>query len=711
MEMDNYTIRLLDGHTQIGPEDDPASWGTDITDYVGDKPQLKDVLNALSTEFSMTYFRSEWDKYVPDLKISPGMQITLANNDNPLFTGRIVSVGLDGSVEAYESGWFLGKSSIVWQATDTKASEVIKSVIAAAGVSAGAILEIDVMISQTWIGASPAQIIDDVLAIASEATGETYQYYVRCGRFNLRTLPTDAKEPNYKPAENVREFPITWALESITGSESVDSMTNHVSVVGQSDDTIYVGAIAKNDESIKKYGLITRILTQTTDPGDSELRKIAVNELTQNDALNYSRTVKLWGSDEVMAGEVLLFNSPEWGLKGNYRVISVTHEYGQAGHTMTCEVEAVSADRSTSTDDSVVIYGLPDDLGQTKVNAEDTTSNTDDGTTTTGYYMQGNKLIDRVMQWADKIVKYAAKWQVPADLVGAIIYCESSGYANPGTRTDGADRTTSYGLMQVKPVYMTRFNPLITSKPTDPDVNIDCGCGFLRYCLEQRYGNKGGVSAYTEMEWRGALGTYGNGSPKYSNLNAGWINKRFNLCPNQLSSYSSCKAGNYKVTTTVSSSVSTSGNNGALRDKLVSVAKGMVGWSEMKAGAPNAMYKFGYGGRDNQWCGWFVNYCLDKAGVPKSLVSGNGSSQSYKNQAIQKGKWHPVGRGYVPRKADILVWTRTSTTGHVGIVEYGISADTSMNIEGNAGTYYVLNRKTWFKSTGIALSGFFSWWE
>ena len=710
MEVDKYAVYLLDGHTRVDPGDDPSKWGTDITDFVVDKPQMKDVLNALSTEFSFKYFKSEWDRYVPELDVSAGMQVTLANNENPLFTGRIVSVGLDGSVTAYESGWFLNKSSIVWQANDTAASDVIKSVIAAAGVSAGEILQLDLKISQTWVGASPAQIIDDVLAMVSEPTGETYQYFVRCGKFNLRILPTDAKEPLYKPAENVAEFPITWALESVSGSESIDTLANHISVVGQADETIYVGAIAKNDASIKKYGLITKILTQSTDPGDSSLRKLAADTLSADDVLDYKRTVSLWGSDDVMAGEVLLFNSPAFGLKGNYRVLSVTHEYGQAGHMMTCEVKAVETERASNSDDSIVVYGLPDDLGQTAINAGDAGNYTEDGTTATGYYMGGNQLIDRVMQWADKIIKYAEKWQVPADLVGAIIYCESSGYANPGTRTDGADHTTSYGLMQVKPVYMTKFNPLITSKPNDPDVNIDCGCGFLRSCLEQRYGNKGGVSAYTEMEWRGALGTYGNGSPRYSNLNAGWINKRFNLCPNQLSSYSSCKAGNYKVT---ASAETTSGETGDLRDKFVAAAKSMVGWSEMRAGYENAMYKFGYGGIDHQWCGWFVNYCLDKAGVPKSLVSGNGSSQSYKAQAISKGKWHPVGQGYVPRKADILVWTKSKDTGHVGLVEYGISADYSMNIEGNAGKYYVLNRKTWFydKNSGAKLTGFFSWWE
>lgn len=714
MEVSNYAVYLLDGQPITADQnDDKSKWGTDITRYVS-ALQMKDDINALSTELSFTYLKSDWDKYVPELTVGPGMQITLANNGNPLFTGRIVSVDLSGAVTAYESGWFLGKSNIVWQASDTSASEVIKSVVSAAGVVAGEILELSIKITQTWIGATPAQIIDDVLTIVEESTGETYQYYVRCGRFYLRKLPTDALEPLYKPAGNVSEFPITWAIESITGGASIESMVNYVSVVGQSDDTIYTGAVAKNDASISRYGMISRVITQSSDPGDSELRKIATQELTTGDALEYKRTVRMWGSDEIMSGDILLFNSEKFGLKGNYRVTSVTHDYEQTGHLMSCDVVNAVTERSTNTDDSVTVYGLPDDLGQTATNADDTTTTDEnDGSTTTGYYMGGNKLIDRVMQWADKIVKYAAKWQVPADLVGAIIFCESSGYANPGTRTDGADRTTSYGLMQVKPVYMTRFNPLITSKPTDPDVNIDCGCGYLRYCLELRYGNRGGVSAYTEEEWRGALGTYGSGKKSFSKLHGSFVDKRFNLCPNQLSSYSSCKAGNYKVTKTTTTT-SSSGDSSSMRERFVQTGLSYVGvLSEAKAGRQNPVSLYGFGGRNDQWCGWYVSFVASKTGIPTSLIPKTGSSQYYKDFGKKVGKFHAAS-GYTPRRGDILVFSSKSGayTGHTGIVTGGTAPYYFTSVEGNSSnkcqtrTY---QGRGW--SSSQYLNGFFSWWE
>lgn len=713
MEVDKYTVRLLDGRTVVNEGDDPSKWGNDITGTVGGL-QLKDDINALSTEFTFQYLKSDWDKYVPELNIGPGMQITFANNNKPLFVGRIVSVDLNGTVTAYEAGWFLGKSNVVYQANDQTASAVLKTVVNNAGVDVGDIPELTVKITQTWIGATPAQIIDDVLTAAEEASGERYQYYVRCGRFNVRKYPTDALEPLYKPAGNVSEFPVTWALESITGSESIESMVNHVSVIGQSDDTVYTGAVAKNDASISKYGLITQIIVQSTDPGDSELRKIATTELSAGDALEYKRSVRMWGSDEIMSGDVLLFNSEKFGLKGNYRVISVTHDYEQTGHLMTCEVVAVTAERSTNTDDSVTVYGLPDDLGQTATNADDTTTTDEnDGSTTTGYYMGGNKLVDRVMQWADKIVKYAAKWQVPADLVGAIIFCESSGYANPGTRTDGADRTTSYGLMQVKPVYMTRFNPLITSKPTDPDVNIDCGCGYLRYCLELRYGNKGGVNAYTEEEWRGALGTYGSGKKSFSKLHGSFVDKRFNLCPNQLSSYSSCKAGNYKVTQTTTSTASTTGGN-SLRERFVQTGLSYVGvLSEAKAGRQNPVSVYGFGGRNDQWCGWFVSFVANKTGISTSVIPRTGSSQYYKDFGKKVGKFHAAAN-YTPRRGDILVFSSKSGayTGHTGIVTGGTAPYHFTSVEGNSSNKCQTRNyqgRGW--SSSQYLNGFFSWWE
>ena len=97
---------------------DVISRSEDITNYVSDL-QMKDELNALSTELTFSYFKSPWDRYVKDLAIEPGMTVTLCNNDQILFTGRVVSVTTDGQVTCYEDGWYLSKSQIVYQALDS----------------------------------------------------------------------------------------------------------------------------------------------------------------------------------------------------------------------------------------------------------------------------------------------------------------------------------------------------------------------------------------------------------------------------------------------------------------------------------------------------------------------------------------------------------------------------------------------------------------
>ena len=69
---------------------------------------------------------------------------------------------------------------------------------------------------------------------------------------------------------------------------------------------------------------------------------------------------------------VLRFNSPAFGIKGNYRITRVEHHYGGAGHTMALEITALEQVRAAAegkTDaaaikaastDKVQVFGLPD---------------------------------------------------------------------------------------------------------------------------------------------------------------------------------------------------------------------------------------------------------------------------------------------------------------------------------------------------------------
>lgn len=357
---------------------DVISRSEDITNYVSDL-QMKDELNALSTELTFSYFKSPWDRYVKDLAIEPGMTVTLCNNDQILFTGRVVSVTTDGQVTCYEDGWYLSKSQIVYQALNAKPSDVIKDVLKKTGVNAGWIADMPGTISKAWVGSAPSEIIKDCVDAAEQAGSHKYQYFSRCGRFYVRDMPYWKIWPTYKPASNVAEFPITWALESASGTDSIDGMANAIAVVGQGNNAVYTGAIAKNSTSIMKYGLIEKVLTQNSDPGDAALKTLAETELKDSDQLQASRSATLWGSDMVMSGEVMEFHSEKWNLVGDYRVKSVTHKYERSGHLMDVELVNVTPVRSTAGADDTKVYGLPDDLGQSQTSETDGYSEGDDG--------------------------------------------------------------------------------------------------------------------------------------------------------------------------------------------------------------------------------------------------------------------------------------------------------------------------------------------
>lgn len=389
--------KLSDAVKTAGKALSGKGFGEDITGYVSNL-SMKDDLNALSTELTFTYFKSIWDKYVKDLALEPGMTITLTNNGQPIFIGRIVSVGIDGAVTCYEAGYYLNKSQIVYQATNAKASDVIRAVSEKTGIPVAWIEEITTPISKSWVGSTPSTIISDVLEAAEQANGRKYQYFTRNGQLYVRSLPTTKIWPTYKPADNIADFPIQWAVQSITGSDSIDGMANAIQLVGQDSSAVYTGAIAKNVTSINKYGLLTKVVTQQTDPGDAALKTIVEKDLKDSDQLQASRSVTLWGSDMVMAGGILEFHQPKWKLEGDYRVKSVTHNYERQGHVMTLELTAAAVIRSTSGEDSTKVYGLPDDLGQSSES-----SSGSDGTST------GNGSVESFISAAESLIGWSEK--------------------------------------------------------------------------------------------------------------------------------------------------------------------------------------------------------------------------------------------------------------------------------------------------------------
>lgn len=369
----------------------------DITAFAGDL-QAVDEMNALSVELTFSVLTAPWDGYVEKNVVQPGDKLRLTNHDATTFSGVAVSVSLDGSVTAYDRGWYLNKSQIILQVTDMAADEAIRQMCSKAGVSAGTICPLPTKITQVWLGETPADILGEILETCSAETGKQYLYRVADDRLQVEELPMEPITAYHKPADNLPAFNITWALGQVSGEDSIEELYNAAVIAAEADGKVYIGAQASNAASIQRYGFLQQVETATSNPGTAQLGQMVKNMLAQSDRVARTRTVsEIWGCDEVRSGVVLDFNSPAFGISGKNRVTRVTHYYGGAGHTMALEIEALEEPRAAAaglvngdgapvsaaaaeavgkaSEDTVIVNGLPDNIG---------TSGSADGVTTGG---------------------------------------------------------------------------------------------------------------------------------------------------------------------------------------------------------------------------------------------------------------------------------------------------------------------------------------
>ena len=116
-------------------------------------------------------------------------------------------------------------------------------------------------------------------------------------------------------------------------------------------------------------------------------------------------------------------------------------------------------------------------------------------------------------------------------------------------------------------------------------------------------------------------------------------------------------------------------NTGNMRDDIIGVALTQVGYSE----GSNNYTKYGvwYGQPNSPWCGMFVSWCANQAGIPTSILKRTGiaSPSSF-------GLSYQSGNNYTPQKGDLFFKKGFS---HVGLVYY-TEGDYFYTVEGNTST-------------------------
>ena len=328
--------------------------GQEITQWVS-APEARDELEALSVELTFTALRNQL--YDPNMTwpgLAPGDKLKVVNHGTEVFSGVILTVGLDGSVTANDLGWYLTKSQVILQVSNAAAEDAIRQMCAKAEIPVGQLPSLPTRITEVWTGETPEAILQDILEICSAETGKQYKRRVKNGALQVTELPSTPMVAYHKPADNLAAFDITIAKGTVTGSDSMSELYNSV-VLTQSGENAVVLGRGYNQASRDQYGLIQLVESLGGDENSAQARQRIKTLLDQNDRLTIQRQVdELWGADEVESGVLLRFETNQFGVSGNQRVVSVTHRYGPT-HLMSVTVQDPNQGRAAGSGDTVEV--------------------------------------------------------------------------------------------------------------------------------------------------------------------------------------------------------------------------------------------------------------------------------------------------------------------------------------------------------------------
>lgn len=250
--------------------------------------------------------------------------------EEELFFGIIIDSDLGKfkkSIKCLDLAFYLNKNKLIKQFNNVGAAEAIKNICSTIGVPVGSVAPIPTSITKIYKNNTVAEIIIDILKQVNDETGKKY-------RMEINNRKLDIKLQGYEKVEAKYNF-----LGSISRNDSIADMKNSIIVTSNNQDDVNISAEKKDNESIKRYGMLQEIIQ--VDPKDiSKVRNIASKKLEELNKIVSKVNIEVLGSDNLRAGRTLEVINEEFNLKGDYLIRSCTHSF-QKLHKVSLELEVV----------------------------------------------------------------------------------------------------------------------------------------------------------------------------------------------------------------------------------------------------------------------------------------------------------------------------------------------------------------------------------
>ncbi len=332
--LDDYTFTLF-----------KSGLGYPVTSLIG-AVSRKTSLDLLGEEFSFAQQRS-LSVHDSKVKIEVGDGLLMKNGDDEIFRGIIVDEGENGIFQyqfvAFDYAFYLNKSTTTIQFRGIACDQAVKALCRKFGVPIGFITPIKARIKFIYMDKPISEIIKDLLQKATDELGIKYRIEMRSGKLYIEQYTELVVKATFKPAPNIAEVDVTKLIGNYSRSRSISDMVNSIVITSGNEKNYRIAATAKDDDNIKRYGLIEQIFN-FSDKDDAQLRNIAKNKLTELNNIIEKNDVQLLGDDRVRAGRILRIDDKITGFSNYYSVTSCTHTYNKGIHLMQLSLEKTTVE-------------------------------------------------------------------------------------------------------------------------------------------------------------------------------------------------------------------------------------------------------------------------------------------------------------------------------------------------------------------------------
>lgn len=310
-----------------------------------DKLNWKDNIDTLGMQLNFNTPRNLKDRYLKNYDIAEiGDKILVTREDDlEIFRGIIADLGTNRfskSITAFDYAFYLNKSKIIKQFNKIKADEAIKNLVSSFNIPIGNISSMTTLITKIYNNKTVSDIIKDIIKQVEDTSGQKFRMEMREGKLFIENYKDLIIVPSFKPAINVAGFNPLLAIGDINKKENIIEMKNKIVIYSGNEKKVKVVAIAKDDKSISKYGLLAD--TESVDQKElSQAKNIAKNKLNKLNKVGQNITLELLGDDNVRAGRIIEIDEKDYNLQGYYLVKNSDHVYENNNRKMKLTIEEV----------------------------------------------------------------------------------------------------------------------------------------------------------------------------------------------------------------------------------------------------------------------------------------------------------------------------------------------------------------------------------